>query len=94
MRLATAAARRLRARGHVLADAAPSRCARVQDVSADDASELDAATFYAAGMAVFFLFFTVQFGVSSILDERRDGTLARMLVAPVRRRIGARRQAR
>ena len=35
-------------------------------------------------MAVFFLFFTVQLGVSSLLDERRDGTLARMLVAPVR----------
>jgi ABC-2 type transport system permease protein len=47
--------------------------------------QLDVATFYAAGMAVFFLFFTVQFGVSSILDERRDGTLARMLVAPIRR---------
>jgi ABC-2 type transport system permease protein len=36
-------------------------------------------------MAVFFLFFTVQFGVSSVLEERRDGTLARMLVAPIRR---------
>ena len=36
-------------------------------------------------MAVFFLFFTVQFGVASILDERRDGTLARMLAAPIRR---------
>ena len=36
-------------------------------------------------MAVFFLFFTVQFGISSILEERRDGTLARMLVAPIRR---------
>jgi ABC-2 type transport system permease protein len=47
--------------------------------------QLDAGTFYAAGMAVFFLFFTVQFGVSSILEERRDGTLARMLVAPIRR---------
>ncbi len=45
--------------------------------------QLDAGTFYAAGMAVFFLFFTVQFGISSILEERRDGTLARMLVAPV-----------
>jgi linearmycin/streptolysin S transport system permease protein len=45
--------------------------------------QLDIATFYAAGMTVFFLFFTVQFGVSSILDERRDGTLARMLVAPI-----------
>jgi ABC-2 type transport system permease protein len=47
--------------------------------------QLDVGTFYAAGMAVFFLFFTVQFGISSILDERRDGTLARMLVAPIRR---------
>lgn len=48
--------------------------------------QLDTGTFYAAGMAVFFLFFTVQFGISSLLDERRDGTLARMLVAPIHRR--------
>ena len=47
--------------------------------------QLSTGTFYAAGMAVFFLFFTVQFGISSILDERREGTLARMLVAPIRR---------
>jgi ABC-2 type transport system permease protein len=47
--------------------------------------QLDAGTFYAAGMAVFFLFFTVQFGISSVLEERRDGTLARMLVAPIHR---------
>lgn len=52
---------------------------------------LDPKTYYAAGMAVFFLFFAVQFGVSSLLDERRDGTLARMLAAPIPRRsiIGA-----
>jgi ABC-2 type transport system permease protein len=48
--------------------------------------QLDAGTFYAAGMAVFFLFFTVSFGISSILEERRDGTLQRMLVAPIDRR--------
>ena len=47
--------------------------------------QLDAGTFYAAGMAIFFLFFTVQFGVTSLLEERRDGTLSRMLVAPIRR---------
>ncbi len=47
--------------------------------------QLSAGTFYAAGMAVFFLFFTVQSGISSILDERRDGTLARMLAAPIPR---------
>jgi ABC-2 type transport system permease protein len=57
----------------------------ISDVSTKS-RQLDAGTFYAAGMAVFFLFFTVQFGISSILEERRDGTLARMLVAPIHRR--------
>ena len=52
------------------------------DVSATK-KQLDAKTFFSAGMAVFFLFFTVQFGVSSIMDERRAGTLARLLAAPV-----------
>jgi len=47
--------------------------------------QLSVGTFYAAGMAVFFLFFTVQFGISSIVDERQEGTLARILVAPVPR---------
>jgi ABC-2 type transport system permease protein len=36
-------------------------------------------------MAVFFLFFTVQFGVASLLDERKEGTLARLLAAPIGR---------
>jgi ABC-2 type transport system permease protein len=58
---------------------------RLSDVSTTS-RQLTVGTFYAAGMAVFFLFFTVQFGVSSILDERRDRTLARMLVAPIPRR--------
>lgn len=46
---------------------------------------LDTATYFMAGMAVFFLFFTVQFGVTSLLDERRDGTLGRLLAAPISR---------
>jgi len=54
------------------------------DVSATR-KELGPGTYYAAGMAVFFLFFTVQFGITSVLDERRDGTLARMFAAPVSR---------
>ncbi len=57
----------------------------VADVSTRN-RQLDAGTFYAAGMAVFFLFFTVQFGITSLLDERRDGTLARMLAAPIHRK--------
>lgn len=47
--------------------------------------ELDPVTYLSAGMAVFFLFFTVQFGVTSLLEERRVGTLQRLLAAPVGR---------
>lgn len=44
---------------------------------------IDAKTQVASGLATFFLFFTVQFGVLSLLYERRTGTLARLLAAPV-----------
>ena len=54
----------------------------VADVTATK-KELDITTYFAAGMAVFFLFFTVQFGVSSLLEERKDGTLSRLLAAPI-----------
>jgi ABC-2 type transport system permease protein len=56
----------------------------VSDVSAKS-KQLDQKSFFAAGMAVFFLFFTVQFGVMSLLEERNDGTLARLLAAPISR---------
>jgi linearmycin/streptolysin S transport system permease protein len=55
----------------------------VADVSAKS-MQLDQKSFFAAGMAVFFLFFTVQFGVTSLLEERNDGTMARLLAAPIR----------
>jgi len=42
------------------------------------------ATYFASGMAVFFLFFTVAYGAKSLLAERDDGTLARLLTAPIR----------
>lgn len=45
--------------------------------------QLDGATYFAAGMAVFFLFFTVQFGVLGLLEEEREGTLARLMAAPI-----------
>ncbi|MFW6204383.1 MAG: ABC transporter permease, partial [Actinomycetota bacterium] len=38
-----------------------------------------------AGMAIMFVFFTVGFGVTALLHERQDGTLARLLAAPVPR---------
>jgi len=40
-------------------------------------------TFYGASMAVLFVFFAAQFGVLGLLAERRNGTLARMLAAPI-----------
>jgi ABC-2 type transport system permease protein len=64
--------------------AAATAPASVQDVSAKS-KELDQKSFFAAGMAVFFLFFTVQFGVTSLLEERQDGTMARLLAAPIAR---------
>jgi len=56
----------------------------VSDVSAKS-KQLDQKSFFAAGMAVFFLFFTVQFGVTSLLEERNDGTMARLVAAPISR---------
>ncbi|MDH3540934.1 MAG: ABC transporter permease [Acidimicrobiia bacterium] len=47
--------------------------------------QLDGITFYAAGMAIFFLFFTVQSGITSLLEERRTGTLARLISSPITR---------
>jgi ABC-2 type transport system permease protein len=40
-------------------------------------------TFYGASMAVLFVFFAAQFGVVSLLAEKRAGTLSRMLAAPI-----------
>jgi ABC-2 type transport system permease protein len=40
-------------------------------------------TYYAASMAVLFVFLAAQFGVVSLLAERRAGTLSRMLAAPM-----------
>ncbi|MBE0477171.1 MAG: ABC transporter permease [Coriobacteriia bacterium] len=57
----------------------------LEDVTART-RQLPQTTYMAAGMSVFFLFFTVSFGVSGLLDERRKGTLERLLAAPIDRR--------
>ncbi|QSB12710.1 ABC transporter permease [Natronosporangium hydrolyticum] len=51
------------------------------DDSVDD-RELSSNTHYSAGMAVFFLFFTAMLSVSGLLEERSQGTMARLLAAP------------
>ncbi|MFN8195757.1 MAG: ABC transporter permease [Nocardioidaceae bacterium] len=63
----------------VVAEPSP---ARVEDAT-DGAGGINPKTQVAAGMATFFLFFTVQFGVLGLLEERREGTLPRILAAPV-----------
>jgi ABC-2 type transport system permease protein len=40
---------------------------------------IEAANYFGPSMAIFFLFFTVSFGARSILSERRQGTLRRLL---------------
>lgn len=52
--------------------------------TAEGVGGIDPKTQAAAGMATFFLFFTVQFGVLGLLEERQQGTLPRLLAAPVR----------
>lgn len=56
----------------------------LEDVEAAN-KQLAGKTFYAAGLAIFFLFFIIQFGVNSLLEERHAGTLSRLLAAPMRR---------
>ena len=57
----------------------------VADLDAE-AREMSTTTYFAASMAIFFLFFTAQFGVLSLLSERRQGTLPRLVAAPIRPR--------
>ncbi|WP_052667632.1 ABC transporter permease [Nitriliruptor alkaliphilus] len=45
--------------------------------------QLDMPSYLAAGMAAFFVFFTVQYGVTGLLEERQLGTLPRLLAAPI-----------
>lgn len=59
----------------------PNPARMVDDTAAT--KQLDGVTFYAAGMAIFFVFFTVQSGVTGILEERTAGTLARLLSSPI-----------
>ncbi len=42
------------------------------------------ATYYAAAMAILFVFLAAQFGLVSLHAERRSRTLARILAAPLR----------
>jgi ABC-2 type transport system permease protein len=61
--------------------AAPTPIAVVEDVP--PARQAGRATFYAAAMAVMFVFFATQYGALAIHSERQAGTLTRLLAAPI-----------
>jgi ABC-2 type transport system permease protein len=52
---------------------------------AAEVRQLDAATYFVAGLSVFFMFFIAGLSVTDMLEERREGTLARLMVAPIAR---------
>jgi ABC-2 type transport system permease protein len=55
----------------------------IVDLAAED-RRAPMSTYYAAAMAIVFVFFSAQFGLVSLHAERRDGTLSRLLSAPLR----------
>ncbi len=64
------------------ASARPNALVLTDDVAGT--RQLDAKTYFAVSIATFFLFFTVQDSVLSILEERRQGTMSRLLAAPIK----------
>lgn len=57
---------------------------QLQDLEAAN-RRLDATTTMTVGMAGMFLLYVAQLGVLGLIEERREGTLARLLVAPIDR---------
>jgi ABC-2 type transport system permease protein len=53
------------------------------DTAAADRSA-STSTYYAAAMAILFVFLGAQFGVTSLLTEKRNMTLSRMVAAPLK----------
>jgi ABC-2 type transport system permease protein len=52
-------------------------------MASPEGDELDPASYFGPAMALFFLYFAVGLGVRSILAEREQGTLARLIASPV-----------
>jgi ABC-2 type transport system permease protein len=61
--------------------AAPAPVTVAEDVP--PARQAGRATFYAAAMAVMFVFFATQYGALAIHSDRQAGTLTRLLAAPI-----------
>lgn len=52
------------------------------NIEGSDAVELDLLSYFAPGMALMFLMYTVSYGGRSILAERAGGTLPRLMISP------------
>jgi ABC-2 type transport system permease protein len=57
---------------------------RLEHEASVGGERLDSTSYLAAGMAAFFVFFVAQFGVTGLLEERQQGTMPRLLAAPIR----------
>mgnify|MGYP001158023358 CR=1 FL=1 len=56
---------------------------RSESVATDGEAGFNLLSFFAPAMALMFLMYAVTLGARTLLSERREGTLARMLAAPV-----------
>jgi ABC-2 type transport system permease protein len=52
------------------------------NIEGSDAVEFDLLSYFAPGMALMFLMYTVSYGGRSILAERAEGTLPRLMISP------------
>jgi len=66
----------------VAAASGATRPIELTDVAAS-MKQLSWQTYFSASMAIMFLFLAAQVGITSLFEERRTGTLARMLAGPV-----------
>jgi ABC-2 type transport system permease protein len=64
--------------------AATPEVVRIAQEATASGDRLDTTSYLAAGMAAFFVFFVTQFGVTGLLEERQQGTMPRLLAAPIR----------
>jgi len=65
-----------------LAQAVSDPISLVDDAAQDRTASTS--TYYAAAMAILFVFLGAQFGVTSLLTEKRTRTLSRMVAAPIK----------
>ncbi|MCL4275851.1 MAG: ABC-2 transporter permease [Anaerolineales bacterium] len=64
------------------AEAESSAITLKTNIEGSDAVEFDLFSYFAPGMALMFLMYTVSYGGRSILAERAGGTLPRLMIAP------------